>query len=206
MKKDGVLLAGGGLDSTALLCWLASQRKDIEVMHVDYGQKAWYAELLAVQHFADKYDFLVKQVKCDLTQVGSSAILRDQPMATAHTDNKLEGRNVILIGLALTYAASRGMDTVFVGFHSEPEAAPFPDATKKFLDYMDTVAQFGYSPPMQLLAPFFGHTRLEIFKLGKTLDDEFEKRSRTCYEGRIGECGQCTHCLQKKEMVAACAE
>lgn len=206
MKKAGVLLAGGGLDSTALLCWLANERKDIEVMHVDYGQKAWYAERTAVEYFAGKYDFLVKSVKCDLTQVGSAAILRDQPMATEHTANKLEGRNTILIGLALTYAASRGMDTVYVGFHKEPEDAPFPDAAEGFLYLMCEVANIGYRPRMAVVAPFLHKTRLEVFKLGKTLDDEFVTRSRTCYEGRVGECGQCTHCQQKKEMVAACAE
>ena len=206
MKKAGVLLAGGGLDSTALMIWLAKQKKDIEVMHVDYGQKAWYAERLAVEYFAGKYGFLVKHVACDLTQVGSAAILRDQPMATEHTENKLEGRNTILIGLALTYAASRGMDTVYVGFHKEPEDAPFPDATEKFLEKMYMVAQYGYNPPMAVLAPFWNKTRLEVFQTGKYLDDEFVRRSFTCYEGRINECGQCTHCLTKKEMVAACAE
>lgn len=204
--KPGVLLAGGGLDSTALLIWLAKQNVKIEAMHVDYGQKAWYSEHLAVEYFAEKYKLgRVKYVKCDLSQIGMASILRGSEMGAKATDNRLEGRNIVLMAMAATYAMTRGVDRVYVGFHKEPNEQPFPDATVSALEAMNVVGGYGYSTPIYFEAPFYQKTRLEIFQSGKYLDEDFVARSYTCYEGRINECGKCVHCLQKQEMMRLCA-
>lgn len=202
----GVLLAGGGLDSTALMIWLVKKNVELEVMHVDYGQKAWYSEHLAVEYFANKYGLRTKSVRCDLRQVGHSSILSGFEIGKTQADNKLEGRNITLMSLAMTYASTIGFGKVFIGYHHEPETRPYPDATIEALGAMNQVAREAYKPALVIEAPFWKKTRLSIFKLGKELDSEFERRSFTCYEGRVTECGQCVHCLQKKEMVRQCAE
>lgn len=202
MECDGVLLIGGGIDSTTLMVHLVREGKKVHVLHVDYGQKAIGGEYDAIYYFTEKYKVPFHKTLCRLDDIAQAAILKNSPMGLKHVDNRLEGRNVILVGLAATLAHSLGSACVWTGFHKEPEDRPFPDATIEARDAMRLVLATAYGTPMRLQAPFWNKTRLEIFKYARELDPEIETRSYTCYEvplvGR--ECGKCTHCQQKAEM------
>lgn len=199
----GVILMGGGIDSTSLLVWLrhSSPALSLSAFHVNYGQKAFWSESRAVDYFCKKYEVPVREMEVDLRSIASSSILKGHSTGVKQEDNKLEGRNIILIALAATWASKIGAEKVFVGFHKEPDNAPFPDATLQTYANMYIVLRTAYRPELFLEAPFTKKTRLEVFKAGLLLDEEIETKSFTCYEEGEVECGVCTHCVTKAVML-----
>lgn len=196
-----VMLTGGGIDSSVLLVW-AKKQYDVHLLHVDYGQKALAGERASVEYFAKKYDVPIKTLNIELNRIASASIMRGKALGSMQVENKLEGRNVILLGLAATYAATIDAQQIQVGYHAEPENAPFPDATLETLKAMEAVIKVAYDSYIEISAPFGGFTRDEIFKLGLELDPETITKSFTCYEGGRKECGMCVHCKTKKEILA----
>lgn len=201
---SGVILLGGGIDSTSLLVWLrkTSPELALSALHVNYGQKAFDSECHANYYFCTKYDVSLKHTRVQLGDIASSSILLGADMGREQIENRLEGRNITLISLAATYASTIGADRVFVGFHKEPTEAPFPDATFTAYANMYIVLRTAYKPALFLEAPFIKKTRLEVFETGLLLDYEIATKTFTCYEGGIEECGVCVHCQTKAAMVA----
>lgn len=196
---------GGGLDSTALLLFLRDRfRREpkLHALHVNYGQKAYLAEARSVEYFCQKYDVPVKTMNVDLRSIAHAAILYGSSVGVKQEENRLEGRNVVLISLAATYASTIGAGVVYVGFHNEPVDAPFPDATLDFLRIMMPVLAKAYRPSLLLDAPFVAMSRLEVLRSGLRRDEEILTRSYTCYEEGYQECGRCVHCKTKQEMLA----
>src|SRR6266704_5001545 len=200
---SGVILLGGGIDSTSLLVWLRKLSPELPLngFHVDYGQKAFAAEEKSNEYFCKKYAVLLKSTQMFLQNIAEASILRGALIGKTQQENKLEGRNIILIALAATYASTIGADKVFVGFHKEAEDAPFPDATWNTYECMGRVLTTSYRPKIFLEAPFRHYSRLEVFKNGLTLDEEIATKTFTCYEGGEKECGVCVHCKNKTKMM-----
>lgn len=200
---DGVLLIGGGLDSVTVLVELCQRGYRPDLLHVDYGQKAAVKESQAIRYFANKYHVELHQMSIELSGIAEADILIGTPIGRMPTDNKLEGRNIILIGLAATLACTLGRRSVYVGYHKEPKEAPFPDATGATLTAMGEVLQTAYGTRLELSAPLWDKSRTEILRHARSIDKEIETKAWTCYEngGQDGvECGKCTHCIQKKQM------
>lgn len=195
----GIILLGGGLDSTALLLHLKHRDPDLPLigMHFQYGQKADLLEYEAVVYWSSKFDMMLKVFDLKLSEISSSAILRG---CNLHT-NKLEGRNVIFTMLAATYASLIDANELYLGYHKEPEDAPFPDATEMAAAAMQVVIQSAYKHQITLRAPFMYKSRTEILRLGFKLDEELITHTHTCYEDVRGGCGTCAHCKQRMTMI-----
>jgi 7-cyano-7-deazaguanine synthase len=201
--RSHLVLLGGGLDSTTLMVWLRKRDEtDVSAIHFQYGQKADACELAACNHFCAKYDVPLYIIPFPhMHLLGSSAILRTGHLGANPAENKLEGRNAILTMMAATFAAGRGMTTLHLGYHQEPPDAPFPDATSAALGAMQGVLDAAYSTRLYIRAPFHAMSRLRIVELARKLDPELLIESHTCYEGIVGGCGRCVHCLQKAAML-----
>ena len=115
--------------------------------------------------------------------------------------NKLEGRNAIFAMLAATYAATIGSDEIYLGYHQEPEHAPFPDATVKAVEGMQICINSCYSSKIRVRAPFRYVPRQDLIKIGMRLDPDFLTKTHTCYTDIAGGCGKCMHCIQKEVMI-----
>jgi 7-cyano-7-deazaguanine synthase len=200
---SGVILLSGGIDSTSLLVWLLRRHPDdiLTALHIDYGQKAFDSEARANEYFCGKYGVPLKTIATDLRNIAFSNILQGSEVATKQEQNRLEGRNIILISLAATWASTTRATDIFIGYHKEPPNAPFPDATLAAYQNMDIVLRTAYRPELHLLAPFAKLSRLEVFKTGLYRDNEIGTKTFTCYEGGVEECGECIHCSTKKQML-----
>jgi 7-cyano-7-deazaguanine synthase len=208
VPPDGVLLFGGGIDSAALLVWLRQQGAQVAALWVNYGQKAWVGERSACRWFCDKYGAELRVVSMDLFDVTRGALLVGAEANTTNDParNKIEARNVVLVGLGAMLAASLGRQAVYVGYHAEPEDAPFPDATEEARQKMHELLGTACRPPVGLFAPFAPYTREEILRAGLKLEPELADRSFTCYESpTLVECGMCAHCERKRRMLTECA-
>lgn len=192
-----LVLMGGGLDSTAAMLHTRNHR-DVAAIFFKYGQKAWRQELGSVSYFCTKYDVPLTVVEVPINQIAESRILIDSDSQL----NKLEGRNVIFVMMAATYAARMGYGQLVLGYHDEPFDAPFPDATQRAVFAMQNVLDMAYSSPIAILTPFGTMARTDVVRFGNALDSEFLTHTHTCYEGIDGGCGSCVHCRQRAVMIA----
>lgn len=201
-----LILMGGGLDSTALLIWLATRVPTVSLraIHFQYGQVATQNELESVHHFTNKYGVPLRVITgLPLSQLAASRITGGKG------GDKLEGRNVVFAMLAAMHAAEIGCDKIALGFHAAPvggvvgqalqtiTSTVFPDTTEYALVAMQKTISECYSARLQLIAPFMHRSRLDIFREVVQLDPELFTHSHTCYEAVAGGCGKCSHCLQQ---------
>lgn len=199
------LLYGGGLDSTGLLFYLLDDQphRKITLVHIDYGQTAVSSERAAARYYAKKYNTKTAWLKADFSY--SSAHIMKHSLGRADKDNKnrLELRNPALITLAASYAASvcssGSTGILALGFHFEPEGAPFPDARIDFIPALEQSLNLASTVPLRLITPFSSWSRLEILKYAVGKDDSILTKSHTCYQ--VKPCGVCTHCRQRHYMM-----
>lgn len=199
------LLYGGGLDSTALLVYLIKAQgvdpSQLELIHVNYGQKAVIPEAEAAFYFTAKYRLKVTRLTCDLG-FSTSSIMCGSDLGVDKQDNRLELRNLVLISMAASYIAStnfEGDSHLYLGFHREPVDAPFPDARTEYLEPLQEALYRSTGAKVTLETPFANLTRLEILQQYLHYDEDILTRSYTCYEEV--ECGECVHCQEKKLLI-----
>ena len=197
-----LLLYGGGIDSSTLLVQLARwyTTKNVEAIFFDYGQKAAELEAKSCQFFCDSYGVKLTIVKVPLNALTDSAIMNGSVLANDPSINVLDGRNMTFISIAAIYAAKIGADNIAVGYHIEPAARPFPDASPEFLQAINKLLPQALIHKVEVVAPFADMTRKQIFELAKRLDFRILELAHTCYEDVPGGCGQCTHCKVKEEL------
>lgn len=198
-SSDGVLLYGGGIDSTTLLAFLRSKGYDPHLLFFDYNQKANRLEEATMLKWATPGKH--KTVKLDLSQLVTSNIMDGESLADTPSSNVLEGRNLIFLSLAAAWASTLNAPHVYLGFHAEPEGAPFPDATPEFFNSANQVLAKGFVHNVQLKAPFQTWTRTQIFKWAKDNAPE-ALNAHTCYEDVAGGCGKCSHCVLKEKILS----
>lgn len=212
-KRPGVysqihtlLLYGGGIDSTTLLKFLAEDRfkrqTQVSAVFFRYGQKAQALEEQACRYFCNKYQVELHVVDTAFASITDSAIMAGGELANDPSINILDGRNLTLIGMAGMLGAKIKATHLALGFHIEPVARPFPDASPEFFDAMSNMMRLAFKHKMELCAPFSEATREEIFAYARNHDSEILTAAHTCYEDVPGGCGKCSHCLLKQQITS----
>ena len=192
-----VVLYGGGLDSTVLGLHLAAAygAPEIELLHIDYGQKATPGEREALKRMADR-GFATTCLSMNI-DYSNAAIMRPG-IATDRAANVLELRNPLLVAFAASYAASRyNTSTLYLGFHWEPDSV-FPDASSNWLEPFQASLLLATHKSVLLSAPFAELPRSQVFEKGLALEPQLATLAHTCYEAEA--CGQCTHCKELEAM------
>jgi 7-cyano-7-deazaguanine synthase len=138
--NHAVVVFSGGLDSTTLAYWLASQGARLTLLSVDYGQRhgkellyaaRTAAALGAVHHVAD--------LRPAASLLGGSALTSAAvPVPDGHyTDESMRAtvvpnRNALLLDLATGLAISTGAEAVAYGAHAGDHAV-YPDCRPEFV-------------------------------------------------------------------------
>ena len=193
--RKGILLYGGGLDSTAVLMHLANE-PDLELtaLHIDYGQVAFKREQDACLFWCGKYAVPYATVEMDLRRV-----CPDTSIVGGIGPDVMDGRNIVLMSVAAMWAVARNISTIYVGFHAEPPGHPFPDATEVSVDIMQLVFDNLLLGDVQVEAPFLDEERVDIAARAFKKDPQFFSHTHTCYANVKGGCGTCAHCVKKAE-------
>lgn len=199
-----LLLYGGGIDSSALLAYLAAHRAkgDLGAVFFRYGQKAETLEHAACLRFCNYYDVSLTVIDVPfVAQLTSSAIMRGGQLANDPSVNIVDGRNLTFIALAGMYAAKIGATELAMGYHVEPVARPFPDASIEFVHAVNAMIPFAFKRHFEVIAPFKDWEREDIFRWAKANAPAVLQHAHTCYEDVPGGCGECSHCKLKAELL-----
>lgn len=202
-----LLLYGGGIDSSTLLVYLAnglrhaSTTDSLSAVFFRYGQKAEELEHEACAYFCKEYNVDLHVVDVPFSMLTKSTIMSGASIADDPKTNIVDGRNCTFVSLAGMLAARIGANKLAMGYHIEPVARPFPDASIEFVHAINKMIPYAYVHKFEVIAPFADYTREEIFRYADHIDPEILKHAHTCYENVRGGCGICSHCLTKKELM-----
>jgi 7-cyano-7-deazaguanine synthase len=209
VPSHAVVVFSGGLDSTTLAYWLASQGTRLTLLSVDYGQRharelqfarGTAALLGAAHHVAD--------MRSAGQLLGGSALTSDAMEVPDgyYTDASMRStvvpnRNALMLDLAVGLAIAAGADAVAYGAHSGDHAV-YPDCRPEFVEafeLMARIANAGFLPSgFQVFAPFIAITKAQIVALAARLNVPVGQ-TWSCYKGGELHCGTCGTCTERRE-------
>lgn len=203
--SEAAALASGGLDSAALIARLAVSGP-VHPLYVRAGLPWEDQELDALAAFCSALSADGRPLRPvvelsvgggdlygDHWSMSGSAPGYDEPDEAVY----LPGRNVMLIGLAAVWCASRGIEKIGLGTLA---GNPFADATEEFFDGYGKLLSTALGRPITVTAPFRHLGKADLVRryarlpLGLTL---------TCMAPRGGvHCDACNKCRERREAFA----
>jgi 7-cyano-7-deazaguanine synthase len=204
-----IVAYSGGLDSTVLLYHLRDAGHELRALSVDYGQRH-RRELQAAADMAAALGLEHRIV--DLTGLGAlvpglalTSTTAEVPREEYARENMevttVPNRNMVLLALAIAWAAHRRDDAVAFAAHAGT-ALTYPDCRPEFAAAMDQAARLADWRPIAVLAPFVAWRKADIVRRGQVLGVPLE-RTWSCYIGGARHCGACATCRDRRAAFAA---
>ena len=201
-----VVPVSGGLDSTVILYWVASEGYEIHAVSYNYGQKHYKREMqCAVENCGLKAE-THKQLNLDFFKdiVNTSALTNDNiavaktrdVLGDPQTVNYVPNRNMMMLSICTAYAESIGASKVYHGSALVDSQAGFWDGSIEFLRAINNVNALNRRNRVEIVAPLITKSKKSIIELGINVGVDFTK-TWTCYEGKERACGECTACSSR---------
>lgn len=202
-----VVVASGGIDSTAAMALHAAAGDNITAVTVDYGQRH-RREIDAARQVAEFYDanHLIVTAPALSAVLGGSA-LTDSTVEVPHghyaapsmAATVVPNRNAILANIAVGVAIAVKADAVVLGVHAGDHPI-YPDCRPAFIDALQasvTAATAGGHTP-RIEAPFVHWTKTALTRLAAALGAPLGM-TWSCYKGGEIHCGRCGTCVERRE-------
>ncbi len=207
---DSIIILSGGLDSTTLLAYLISRGHNPAALSFDYNQRN-RIEIRYAKYQAEKYsviDHIIFPLSLDIIK-GSS--LTDMSICINKGDTNrvnipntyVPARNIIFLSIAASLAESMGIKSIYTGINSI-DYSGYPDCRPEFLDTFNRMILAGTKAgqektPVVARAPFIMKTKLDILKIGLSLNVDYSK-TLSCYNPDNNKpCRSCDSCLFRAE-------
>lgn len=201
-KESAIVLASGGMDS-ALTAAIADRKYELNLLHINYGQKTQKRELKAFRDLADHFKVkktLVVNIS-HLRQIGGSS-LTDNKISISKADLKnkkipssyVPFRNANILAIAVSWAEVTGSRRIFIGAVEE-DSSGYPDCRKEFFDAYNRMITKGTKPGsgIKILTPIIGLTKKEIVLKSMRLNAPVHL-TWSCYKNNKAACGECDSC------------
>jgi 7-cyano-7-deazaguanine synthase len=195
MVKKCVLALSGGLDSSVLLHKACEEFDKVHCIFFDYDQRHRRELDSACDQISDanlrsfKADLITCKLPlrtiCPVSSLTIDSI--DTPdvrtmLGEAQPLSYVPFRNMLFLSILLSYAESRGADTVWYGAAGVDTVAGYWDADKTFVKRMNEVAELNREHQIRIEAPLIELSKKQIIELGVSLKVDF-KKTWTCYSG-----------------------
>jgi len=183
------ILFSGGFDSMVLAEKAKNEGLSFCLLHFSYGQGASAQEASASLRWAQKNDIHIERKIVSLCGLQSM----NTPPGSAGP-RVIPGRNLLLISLAINYAAANGSDCVWYGA-TRDDWEDYPDCRPEFVDSLNALSIKDVGVKVQ--APFIEHTKKDIVLLGGELGVSAQD-SWSCYSPLVGlPCNECNSCVAR---------
>ena len=206
-----VAIVSGGMDSVTLLAYLRHQRHAVRVLSFDYGQRH-VKELKYAQRICTRWH--VEQQIINLRQLtpllNRSALTSTTRVPHGHYEaptmklTVVPNRNMIMLSIAIGYAANLKFDGVAIANHAGDHAI-YPDCRPAFIKALNRTSQLATYEKIQLFAPFTDWTKGQIAAQGLKLGLDYDRDTWSCYEGGKKACGKCGTDVERREALAYAA-
>lgn len=203
--NKALIIASGGLDSTALTGYAKQRHEEIKLLHFNYGCKATNNEIAAIKTIASKLDCTYEVLDLDYTKFkGNSTLFKDDKINSGvsgveYALDWVYARNLILLSIAVGYAEANGYGFIYIGTNLE-ESGAYPDNEEQFiLDFNSLLygaVNNGYK--VQIVTPLGGLMKKEIVEFGVEYNSPIE-HSWSCYNNGSNHCGNCGPCYMRRK-------
>lgn len=212
-KKLAVVLASGGMDS-CVTASIASQKYELAMLHLNYGQRTENRELKAFNDLAEYFNAKIKLIlDTDLFRRIGNSSLTDLKMGVTEADLKSKEipssyvpfRNANILSMAVSWAETIGAKKIFIGAVEE-DASGYPDCRKIFYEKFNELIKVGTKPSTEIKieTPLISMKKYEIIKKGIELASPFHL-TWSCYKDEETACGVCDSCaLRLRGFQQAC--
>ena len=183
-----VCLASGGADSSILMFLLQKKGHDILPLHINYGQKSEKLELEA-------YNKVCAFLNLKPAVIDAKGLKKIESGLTTSTLSPIEnpffpGRNLLFLVIGSSYAFSKSIKTISVGFLDNSE---FPDQNKEFVKKTEDLLKISLNYGVTILTPLINLDKKEVLNLAKKYSFPLDL-TYSCYLGINPPCGRCHAC------------
>ncbi len=182
--KHVLVLASGGIDSTACIYYYLSRGFSVRTLHVDYGQRAFKPEKKALQSI------------CDHFKIGYRCLCFHGISWSTRNSDEIVGRNLFLAAIGiLAYEATHGL--IAMGIHSGSE---YVDCSPEFQSQLSCLARLLSRHHIDFDFPFGSWYKPEIIAYCKLYDIPVQL-TYSCVDSDSDPCGLCLSCLERLDYV-----
>ncbi len=212
--RGSVVLLSGGMDSATCLALAVREDRPVHALTVSYGQR--HAREIAsarklVRRFRIRHHTVLR---LPLGPLLDSSLTRphrplprgrDRPGQIPST--YVPARNTILLAVALGYAESHRLGTIYIGANAI-DYSGYPDCRPPFLRAFERVARLGTRTGVEtgrgvrIRAPLLRLSKERIVELGERLGVPWEL-TWSCYAGGRTPCGRCDACRLRSQGFSA---
>jgi len=176
LKTDKVVvLASGGIDSTALIDFYLRQGMRVEGIHFQYGQNNGESELKSFEKVKTFYQIEGKVIKLDFS--------------LSKKQDEIIGRNTVFLFVA---GFSTEAKKIALGIHAD---TPYYDCSRAFLRDSQKILDGYFAGTVQVDAPFIDLNKIDIL----TYCTEFKvpiELTYSCQRQNNWPCGVCPTCRE----------
>ena len=180
MTAAVLLLASGGIDSTALMDFYLRRQVNLKCIHFQYGQSNAQSEAEAIEKVSEYYHIQKRVIRLDFP------LMRRK--------DELVGRNAIFV------LAASGLEAppvrIALGIHS---GSQYYDCSKLFMDDCQRILDGYFGGSMRLEAPFLSFRKLDIMRYCKA-NNVPTHLTYSCQKQNYPPCGKCASCLDREEL------
>ncbi|XP_024359138.1 uncharacterized protein [Physcomitrium patens] len=195
---SSVVLMSGGIESAVLLYNWRSSSALLHPLYINYGQRGAAMEERASDKICNNLGLELSRI--DMSAVGNK--FRELQHG-AKSFVPLPHRNLVILGLAASYASQVGSSKVALGLNKD-DLGSYSSASQNFMDSFRSTAA-SLEPPVTLIAPLSHFTKAEVIRLGKRLGVPFAD-TYSCMVGRPVHCGRCHQCRSRQLAFASASE
>lgn len=205
-----IVIASGGLDSTAVAAWACKCYPKVTLLHYNYGCIAQDREQERIEQITEYLQklYLDKEIKLETINLdlpflkgnlfGKPENITDGIAASEYAHEWVPARNLMMMSIAVSYAESNKASYIAFGNNLE-EGGAYPDNENQFI--MDfnkclygAVQNGNY---VKVMTPVGNLMKHEIVKFGMKYKAPFHL-TWSCYRNGDKACGHCGPCLLRK--------
>lgn len=173
-----LVLASGGIDSTACLFYYKELHHDVEALFVDYGHPANPAEYERIDALCKRYKFPLGLLKLSGANIDSQWEIR--------------GRNALFI-IAALMARPTFTGLLALGIHG---GSLYYDCGQKFVHLMENLVSDYTKGTIQLDLPLIEMDKSTIIHYCRMHNVPLEL-TYSCQTGTVPSCGKCPSCRDR---------
>ena len=177
-SRRAIVLASGGIDSTACLFYYKEIGHDVEAIFVDYGHPANLVEYEHLESLCKRYSIPLSSLKISGIDIGSQWEIR--------------GRNAFFI-LAALMARPTFTGLLSLGIHG---GSSYYYCGQKFIKLMNNLVSDYTQGTVQLDFPLMEMDKAGIVQYCKSRKVPLEL-TYSCQTGNLPPCGKCPSCKDR---------
>lgn len=204
------MLLSGGMDSATCLAIASLRHRPVHALTVVYGQRH-AREVRSARALARRYKVarhtvlrlpLGPLLRSSLTDARRPLPRRTRPGARIPS-TYVPARNTILLSIALGYAESHHLGTIYLGANAI-DYSGYPDCRPAFLRAFERLAAVATQAAVErgervrVEAPLLRLSKAEIVRWGERLGVPWEL-TWSCYAGGRTPCGECDSCRLREK-------